>query len=70
MKRVLKMSFKMEDDKTLTYTLENPKTNLTKNEAFATMDLFVNSQVIKRNGVLVADTKEAYIYETNTIELE
>lgn len=69
-KTVLKMLFTVEDGKTVTWTLENPKSNLTYDEVSEFMDAVIDAQGILYNENKATEIKDAYIYETNKIELE
>ncbi len=69
MKRVLKIALNLPDGKTLTYSLEDPKANLTKAEVETLMNDMITESAILVNDVEPESFKKAYIYETNTVEL-
>lgn len=66
---VLRMIFTLADGKTKTYNLPDPKSNLTKAETKAVMDDMVTNEVIMVNNVEATAFKDAYIYQTNKIDL-
>lgn len=69
MKRVLKMLFTCENGKTVTWNLENPNTGITYLEVSTVMDNMITDEFILYNGSRASEIKNAYIYETNTVEL-
>lgn len=69
MAKVLKLEFGMPDNKKMTWTLADPKQNLTAASVKSTCDA-----ILMKSGILVGNVEpdkfnRAYIYETNTIEL-
>ena len=69
MKRVLKMLFTVESGKTCTFSIEDPKTGLTKTEVDTVMNEMIEDQAILYNNSEATEIKDAYIYETNTVAL-
>lgn len=67
--RVIRMIFILEDGKTLTYNLKNPKTPAPSRQVTA-QTMAAMSTYIRKGNVTVSDIKDAYIYETNKLDLE
>lgn len=67
--RVLRMIFLLEDSKTMQWNLTNPKDGVTKQEVRAMMDEMIEDQFILSNEKEATEIKDAYIYETNKIDL-
>lgn len=69
MKRTLKMFFVVNGGKTCALSLEDPKTGLTKLEVESLMNEMITDEAILYNNNEATEIKDAYIYETNTVEL-
>jgi len=69
MKRTLKMFFIVNGGKTCALSLEDPKTGLTKVEVAGVMNEMITEDAIVYNNNEATEIKDAYIYETNTVEL-
>lgn len=67
---VLKMIFYVQGGKTCTWNLADAKTDLTKTEVESFMNDVITDQVITYNGNKAQQIKEAYIYQTNKVELD
>lgn len=70
MKRVLKIRLNMPDGKALTYTIADPKDGLTEAQIKAIFDDMLTESVIYKDDMEPTGFRDAYIYETNTIEIE
>lgn len=68
--RVLKFSFTCSGGAVKTYTLADPKQNLTDTEVRGVMDEMIEDEVVIYNQNEATDIKDAYIYETNKIDLQ
>lgn len=69
MTRVLKIRINMPDGKTITWSLTSPATTLQLSTVKAIIDDAISMNMIYRDGVEADSFRDAYIYETNTIEL-
>lgn len=69
MERVLKIPFKDESGKTVTVSLADPKTGLTKAEVTTWQNKAINDDFIIRAGNSLTTAEEPYIYETNKVLL-
>lgn len=69
MSKVLKMTFQLDDNKTVSYNLNDPKDGLTKAEVDAAMQLMIDKQAIVSGGVSPTGIKEAVIRETSETAL-
>jgi len=69
MKRTLKMFFVVNGGKTCALNLEDPKEGLTKVEVAGVMNEMISDNAILYNNNEATEIKDAYIYETNTVEL-
>ena len=69
MTSVLKMPITLENGKTLTYSLQDPKGGLTKTEADTTMELIVNENAVNYGGAQAVDHGDAYLYNTEKVVL-
>ncbi|MDB0438911.1 DUF2922 domain-containing protein [Clostridioides difficile] len=65
-KKKLVMSFKNIKDKQVSFSIENPKEDLTEESIKAVMDLIVSKNVFSVGGFDLASAVEAKIVETNT----
>lgn len=70
MTRVLKMVFQLPGSKTMTWTLIDPVTGLTKTRVETGLNDMLAESMIEVNGVEPESIKELYIYETNKVDLE
>ncbi|MCC0645128.1 DUF2922 domain-containing protein [Clostridioides sp. ZZV14-6150] len=65
-KKKLVMSFKNVKDKQVSFSIENPKEDLTEENIKSVMDLIVSKNVFSVGGFDLASAVEAKIVETNT----
>lgn len=65
-KKKLVMSFKNVKDKQVSFSIENPKEDLTEENIKSVMDLIVSKNVFLVGGFDLASAVEAKIVETNT----
>ncbi|MCC0631706.1 DUF2922 domain-containing protein [Clostridioides sp. ZZV15-6388] len=65
-KKKLVMSFKNIKDKQVSFSIENPKEDLTEENIKSVMDLIVSKNVFSVGGFDLASAVEAKIVETNT----
>lgn len=70
MTRVLKMRMNMPDGKALTWSLQSPRNDLTKATIKTLIEDMMMQGIILYNGAEPQSFRDAYIYETNTIEIE
>ena len=68
--RVLKMVFVLENSKTMTWSMSYPKTGLTRATVTSFMNEIIEDEFIRYNNNEATEIKDAYIYETNKIELQ
>lgn len=67
---VLKMTFVVMGGRTCTWNLKYPKTGLTKVQVAAFMNSIISDDAISYNGFEATEIKDAYIYETQYVELQ
>lgn len=65
-KKKLVMNFKNVKDKQVSFSIENPKEDLTEENIKSVMDLIVSKNVFSVGGFDLASAVEAKIVETNT----
>ncbi|MCC0656529.1 DUF2922 domain-containing protein [Clostridioides sp. ES-S-0123-01] len=65
-KKKLVMSFKNTKDKQVSFSIENPKEDLTEENIKSAMDLILSKNVFSVGGFDLASAVEAKIVETNT----
>ena len=61
---VLKLPITLDNGKTLTYSLPDPKGGLTKTEADTAMDYIVNENTIIYDGAQAVGHETGYLYKT------
>lgn len=66
---VLRMIFIVENGKTTQWNLPNPKTGITKTEVETFMNRVINDEAILYQNQEAVEIKDAYIYQTNKIDL-
>ena len=65
MAKELKIVFRLDNDKTGTFSLADPKTGLTAAQVGTVTDYIINNQCLVYSGTSYpVSVKEAYIYET------
>ena len=70
MKTRLLMTFKDEDDKRVSLTVDEPKGDIIEEEIKDVMDLVVSKNIFSPNGVNIVGTVEAKIVVTDTTEYD
>ena len=69
MSKTLKMTFKLEGAKTVTYSLADPKEGLTKAEVEGVMNTLIEKKAFVVKGLCPIGIKEALIKSTDDIAL-
>lgn len=69
MTSVLKMTWDLMGGGTITWNMPDPKVNLTRPEVVTAMNAVVDGTIIIKNGLEAVTMKDAYIYQTNKIEI-
>ena len=67
--RTLELVFKLDDDKTKTYGLQDPKEGLTEDQARAAMQKMIDANAIAVGEAKAVAIKEAYIRVSDREEL-
>lgn len=67
--RVLRMIWSTEANATIQWNLPNPKSGIAKSEVDGFMSEAIDDQFLLKDNHEINDIKDAYIYETNKIEL-
>lgn len=67
--KILKIVWNLPDSKTVTWSVPNPKTTLTKTEVMNVAEEIVTKEIISVNGEVTLSVKETYITETTITEL-
>lgn len=66
---VLRMIFTLENAKTAQFNLTNPKSGVTRTEVDDIMTEMIEDRFILKDNNEATKIKEAYIYQTNKIDL-
>lgn len=69
MTRVLKIIINLAGGKTFTWSLADPKSNLAKAQVETLINDMIAESAILYNGVAAESMKDAYVYETNKVDL-
>lgn len=69
MTSVLKIIFQLPGGKTLTWSIADPQSNLTQTQVETLANNILARSAILVNGLEPESFKEAYIYQTNKLEL-
>lgn len=69
MSKALKMTFKLDGTKTVTYSLADPKEGLTKVEVEDVMNALIAKKAFAVNGSYPTAIKEAIIRSTEEVDL-
>lgn len=69
MAKTLKMVFGLANGEKITYSLPDPKNNLSRATVDDVMNDMIDKEAIVSGGFFAASISDAYIYETNRIEL-
>lgn len=68
--KVLELSFKLSNDKTMTISIANPKHTLTESDINMAMNTIVSSNYFSREGNTIVAKKQARFVERNVTEVE
>ena len=66
----LVMTFKTNDDRKVSLSVDNPREDITENEIKSAMDLVVEKNIFAPNGSDIVATVEAKIVVTDTTEYD
>ena len=66
----LLMTFKTDEDKNVSISVEDPKPNLTESEILETMNLIIEKDVFYPNGEVLVEKVGAKVVETETQEYD
>ena len=66
----LLMTFKTDEDKNVSISVEDPKPNLTESEILEAMNLIIEKDVFMPNGEALVEKVGAKVVETETQEYE
>ena len=66
----LLMTFKTDDDKNVSISVEDPKPNLTESEILEAMNLIIEKDVFMPNGEALVEKVGAKVVETETQEYD
>ena len=69
-KKKLMMTFKTDEDKNVSISLDNPRQNLTEQEIQNAMNIIVNNDIFAPNGETLVSLVGAKIVETGTTEFD
>ena len=69
MAKTLKIVFNLKDTKTTTYSLPDPKDDITKNAVQTAAETMLAKKFVLSGGTLATDIKDAYIANVERIEL-
>ena len=69
-KKKLMMTFKTDEDKNVSISVEDPKPNLTESEILEAMNLIIANNVFAPNGEALVEKVGAKIVETETQEYD
>ena len=65
----LKIVFELDDEKTHTLSLKDPRDGLTKTQVNTFANLVIDKEAISKNNALPTKLKEAYIQKSERLEL-
>lgn len=66
----LLMTFKTDEDKNVSISVEDPKQNLTESEILEAMNLIIEKDVFMPNGETLVEKVDAKVVETETQEYD
>ena len=69
-KNKLMMTFKTDEDKSISISIDNPRENLNKEEIKNVMQLILQKDIFSINGASIVDLVEAKIVQTGTTEFD
>ena len=69
-KKKLMMTFKTDEDKNVSISLDDPRENLTEQEIHDAMNIILNNDIFAPNGETLVSLVGAKIVETGTTEFD
>ena len=69
MKTTLEVIFLLEDGKSTTFELENPRTDLTKAEVVAVANNMIEKKALQIGGLNIAAVKNAFVRKVDEVSL-
>ena len=69
-KKKLMMTFKTDEDKNISISLDDPRENLTEQEIHDAMNIILNNDIFAPNGETLISLVGAKIVETGTTEFD
>ena len=69
-KKKLMMTFKTDEDKNISISLDDPRENLTEQEIHDAMNIILNNDIFSPNGETLISLVGAKIVETDTTEFD
>ena len=69
-KKKLMMTFKTDEDKNISISIDDPRENLNKEEIKNVMQLILQKDIFSINGASIVDLVEAKIVQTGTTEFD
>ena len=69
-KKKLMMTFKTDEDKNISISLDDPRENLTEQEIHDVMNIILNNDIFAPNGETLVSLVSAKIVETGTTEFD
>ena len=69
-KKKLMMTFKTDEDKNISISLDDPRQNLTEQEIHDAMNIILNNDIFAPNGESLVSLVGAKIIETGTTEFD
>ena len=69
-KKKLMMTFKTDEDKNVSISLDDPRQNLTEQEIHDAMNIILNNDIFAPNGETLVSLVSAKIVETGTTEFD
>ena len=69
-KKKLMMTFKTDEDKNISISLDDPRDNLTEQEIQNVMNIILNNDIFSPNGETLISLVGAKIVETDTTEFD
>ena len=69
-KKKLMMTFKTDEDKNISISLDDPRQNLTEQEIHDAMNIILNNDIFAPNGETLISLVGAKIVETGTTEFD
>ena len=69
-KKKLMMTFKTDEDKNISISLDDPRENITEQEIHDAMNIILNNDIFAPNGETLVSLVSAKIVETGTTEFD